>query len=272
MEITEDLKIEIRPIPGRNDIKKYSENLEYYAKAHTIGPFVNPQTMKYESGLTEKDREYLKKIGFPHNIDENYLRVPHEFWESQAVRIGLVSTPMFLYPGKNTFDYIKWKYLLKSKYVYSSEAQMKTGTKLQATHYIYDESEETEIKASALERKNNLLLKVTKLTSQRKKDLILIITDEDVSNKADNYLTVKIDEILKDKSRAMELETLLDANEGSITIKAEVKKAIRANVLKKTQKGIMHFETNLGFGVEDVVKFLSDPENQDIYLNIKSKL
>ena len=42
--------------------------------------------------------------------------------------------------------------------------------------------------------------------------------------------------------------------------------------LRKTKKGIFYFETNLGFSEEDVKEFLIKDENQEILLNIKSKI
>lgn len=273
MQLNEEFSIEIRPIPGRNGIKKFSPNLEYYSQAHTIGPFVNPMTLKYRSGLTDKDKKYLEDKGFPYNINEQYIKgVPHEFWESQLVKIGLENGPMFLYPGKNLIHFIQWKYLLVNEFIYKSEEEMLTGSKPQATHYIYNESVENEIKATKLEKKNSLLIKVSSLSMARKKELILILLDEVVDNKKDNYITVKLNEILEDKNASQELEMLLNEDKEVLSLKAEIKKAIQANVLKKTKKGIYYFETNLGFTEEDVVEFFNASENQELYLNIKSKL
>ena len=64
--INRELKIEIRPIPNRNGIKQFSENLEYFSQSHIIAPFVNPVSLKYETGLTEEDIKYLKENNFPY--------------------------------------------------------------------------------------------------------------------------------------------------------------------------------------------------------------
>lgn len=270
---SEDLKIEIRPIPGRNGIKDYSENLEYFSQAHTICPFVNPTTLKYEVGLSKEDVEYLKEEGFPYELKANYVKgVPHPFWESQIVKVQLKNNPMFLEPGKNLVDFVKWKYLLVNSYIYNSEAEMKTGVKPEATHYIYNESEENAIKATALQKRDSLLLKISNLSLSRKRDIVLIVLNESVENKNDNYLTVKFDEIMKDKGHVAQLELLLNQDADDITLKAEIKTALQHNVLKKTKQGIFYFENNLGFAEQDVLEFLSKPENQELLLNIKSKI
>jgi hypothetical protein len=65
---------------------------------------------------------------------------------------------------------------------------------------------------------------------------------------------------------------LLDKSNEDITLTADIKSAIQKGVLRKTKQGIFFFETNMGFDEIDVTKFLSNLENQEILLNIKSKI
>lgn len=273
MSVSENLRIEIRPIPNRDGIKGFSENLEYFSQAHIIAPFVNPVTLKYETGLTEEDIEHLKKEGFPYDISDNYTKgVPHPFWESSMVKVELKNSPIFLFPGKNTLDFVKYKYLLVNSYIYKSESEMLEGSKPEATHYIYNESEEISIKANALEKKNALIGKVSKLSLKRKKDIILILLNENTDNKDDDYLTVKFDDILQNKEQTELLSELLSRDVEDVAVAAEIKTAIQKNVLRRTREGIFYFETNLGFSEADVKEHLLKPENQELYLNIKSKI
>ena len=271
--VNKDLKIEIRPIPGRNGIKSFSENLEYFSQAHILAPFVDPVTLKYVTGLTEEDVEELKENHFPYNLEPTYRRgVAHEFWESQIVKVELRNSPIFLYPGKNQIDFIKYKYLIVNNYIYKSEGEMRTGSKPEATHYIYDEGAANKIKASKLEKRNSLIRKVSKLTLTRKRQLILILLNENTDNKDEDYLIVRFEDIIKNKELSLELGILLDKKSDDISLTADIKSAIQKNVLKRTKQGIFYFETNLGFTEEDVRKTLSASDNQEILLNIKSKI
>lgn len=276
--IPENLKIEIRPVPNMKGIKQFSENLEYFSQPKTIPPLVNPVTRKYATGLTEKDKEYLKKEGFPYNYeDERHIAgQPHEFWESSLIKTELPNSPIFLYPGKSLIDFIKWRYLSVSSYVYASEEEMQTGSKPEATHFIYNEEKETELKASKLEERDKLIAKVSKMPIERKRQLILIILDELVDNKKASYITVKMNEIISDKSKTNNkrerLVELLSKDKKDLALLADVKEAIQKGVLKRTKKGIFYFENNLGMFEEDVVKELQDSENNEILINIKSKI
>jgi len=271
--VSKDLKIEIRPIPDRNGIKAFSENLEYFSQAHILAPFVNPVSLKYDTGLNKSDVEFLEEEKFPYNLDNNYKKgEPHEFWESSQVKVELKNSPIFLFPGKSLIDFVKWKYLLVNNYIYNSEEEMKSGTKPQATHYIYNQNEETELRATELEKRNSLIKKVSNLSLKRKRDIILIIENESTDNKNENYLTVAFEDIMRDKDKVSQLTLLLEKDVEDVSLSAEIKSAIQKNVLRKTKKGVFYFETNLGFSEEDVKEFLSKDENQEILLNIKSKI
>lgn len=268
----EDLKIEIRPIPNRNDIRKFSDKLEYYSQAHIIAPFVNPKSLKYETGLSKEDIEYLKENNFPYNINDTFKRgEAHEFWESNLIKVELGNSPLFLYPGKSFIDFVKYKYLLVSRFVYISEEEMKSGVKPQATHYIYNEDNENAYKASRLEKRNSLIKKISELSLAKKRQLVLIINNENTDNKNDDYLAVKLEEIISGPKKA-ELEALLLKDSTEINTLSIIKNAVRKNVLKKTRKGYFYFDVCLGLTETDVQEFLNNSENQEILLTIKDKI
>jgi len=271
--VDKDLKIEIRPIPGRNGIKSFSENLEYFSQAHILAPFVNPVTRKYVTGLTEEDVKFLKDGGFPYELEATYRQgVAHEFWESPIVKVELSNSPIFLYPGKNQIDFVKYKYLLVNNYIYKSEDEMNTGSKPEATHYIYNEGAANKIKATVLEKRNSIIKKVSELSLTRKRQIVLILLNENTDNKDEDYLTVRFEDIIGNKELSLELEQLLDKDSNDIALSADIKSAIQKNVLKRTKQGIFYFETNLGFTEDDVRETLKSSENQEILLNIKSKI
>lgn len=271
--INENLRIEIRPIPNRGEIRKFSENLEYFSQSHILGCFVNPVSLRYETGLSKEDLEYLEEVRCPYDVTDIYTNnVPHIFWDNQMSKIALTNSPIFLYPGKSILDFIKWKYLLASRYIYNSEAEMLTGVKPEATHFIYNEDEETAIKATKVQLKNDMIVKLSKQSPERKRELILIITDEVTENKDDDYLTVKLEEMINNKAQFLRLTELINANKDEVKMLATIKLAINKKVLTRTQKGIYFYENNIGFTEKDVMQFLLNTENQEILLNIKSKI
>lgn len=77
---------------------------------------------------------------------------------------------------------------------------------------------------------------------------------------------------MNDKEQSEQLSELLLRDVDDITLAAEIKSALQKNILRKTKQGIFFFENNIGFSEEDVKEFLIKPENQEILLNIKSKI
>lgn len=270
----ESLKIEIRHIPNQNGIREFSENLEYFSQPHIVSPLVDSTTRKYVTGLDEDDIKYLKENNFPYNFDDNNYHpgMINEFWSSSQLKMDLKTTPDFLYPEKNLLHFIKYKYLLKSKFVYASEEEMSTGCKPEATHYLYNQGVEIRDKARKIEYRKKIEDKISKLTLQQKRDIVLVMLDEDTDNKNEDYLTVRFEDILKDKKSTEKLRVLLEAKKGEMSLRAEIKTAINKDILSKTKKGIFYFDTPIGFTEDDVLTFLDKKENQEIYSNIKSKL
>lgn len=270
--ISENLKIEIRAIENSN-MQEFSKELKYFARPKTICPLVNPKTHKYESGLSEEDKKYLESTGFPYNISDTYKKgVPHEFWESELVKYQLKQSPDFLYPGKSDLDFVKYRFLTKSKFVYASEQDMLAGGKPQATHYIYDESNEIEVKATKIQAREKLIKKISALSLVKKREYITILFDEIVDNKTEGYLTIKFNEAYEDKEKSARLVELLNNSPEKLELMATVKEALLKGVLTKNKKGIYYFETNLGYSEDEVLDTLSSDSNQELFLTIKSKL
>lgn len=268
-----NLKIEIRPIPNRNKIRDYSEELEFFSQNRILCPLVDPVTLKYVTGLNQKDIKYLQENNFPYDLSDNYVRgVAHQFWESQLVKTELTNSPTFLYPGKSFIDFIKYKYLLASKYIYSSEEEMLGGSKSEATHYIYNEDIENNVKATKLQKKNKLIKDISKLSLAKKREILMILLNENTDNKNEDYITIRFDDILTSSELTSRLEEVLNYSQEKVSLKAMIKDAILKNVLVRSKKGIYFFDVNLGFSEEDVYNFLNENENQEILLSIKEKL
>ena len=271
--ITVDTKIEIRPIENRGNIREFSKNLEFFAPPHTISPSVDARTRKFKTGLSQEDKEYLSSQEFPYDISDNFIQgQPHPFWESQIIKVSLGNSPMFLYPGRSLIDFVKYKYLKESDFVYRSEEELKIGLKPSATHFIYDESTEMGLKARKIEIKNNVINKLANASLSRKRDIILILENEDVSGKGEDYFTVKFSEMLEDFNKTQELDKLLNKKVAEVSLEAEIKRAISYNVLRKTKKGIYFYETLLGHSIEELKEYLSKDENQETRLAIQEKI
>ena len=265
-----DLKIEIRPIPNRGGIRKFSEELEYFSERHTIIPYVN-KSRKYVTGLNEADIKYLKSVGVKYDLDDNYITdTPHPLWDSQEIKVDLLNTPTFLYPYRSPLDYIKWKFISVSEYVYSSESEMEEGGKPQATHYIFNEEIEDEIKAKKLLKNYNLIQTFLSFKENEKRSFLTMVFNEDFSDKSSDSLISKYEEAINDKPDLV--LKYINNSPGELSDKAFILKAIAKGIIRKNKKGLKYFDVDLGFTVEDAYNTLNTPDNVELFNNIKEKL
>ena len=267
-----DFRIEIRPIEDRKGVREYSKELEMVASKHVIAPYLQGGSNMFATGLNDDDLEYLAEQKCPYDLNPIYQEGKPSFWLSQMIKIELPVTPLFLHPYRSILDFLKWKYLLVSSYVYKNKEEIKTGSKTGATHYIYNESEDIQIKAAEIESKQSLAIKLSKLTLEKKRNLILIIFNENTENKDDNYLSVRLDDAMQSKDTKEKLEYLLVEDDSLINLKALIKKAVGKNVIRRTKEGYFHFENNLGVLEEDVIKYLLKPTSQEVLLSIQTKI
>lgn len=272
--ISKDLIIKIKIIPRSNDVRQTTQgyDMEFYTSNHIIGPFVDIHSRKYVTGLNESDIEYIKSTGFAYDLDDNYIGVPHPFWESPLAKITLTYDPVVLMPGRNILEFIQWKYLLVSKFVYCSESDILTGLKPEATHYIYNEEEENAVKASKLQRRDDLIIKLSKLSLTRKRQFVMLIENENTDYRNEDYLRVKLNEIINNPQKINELEELLNIKNSDVTLLSDIKRCLHKNIFKKTPKGIYYLDRCLGVNETDVLEYLKDVNNQMELIEIREKL
>ena len=262
--------IEIRPI----EMKKWHEKKgeESFTRAKKIQALVDPRTMKYATGLNQEDIINLKeKARVDYDLSDHFtMDGPHPFWDSPMGVVKLENHTMFFDIGVNPLKFIHYKIMKASKYVANSMAEYEQGLWAEATHVIWDESEQVEIKAQKTQTKNNAIIAVSQVSPERKKEVILIMRGKNVKGMSDSFIIEALDEIVLNDA-ALLLEVLnLDKKE--LSTKALVLEAIQRGVFRKDGHRIYHMDTAIGNEEEDVVKYLLDDANQDFKMIIMSKL
>lgn len=262
------LKIEVRPI----EVKKWheKEGQESFTRPKKIRALVDSSTMKYATGLSDSDIEDLRKKGVNYDLSDNYnSEVPHSFWDSNMSAIKLENNTMFFDPSI-PLEFIKIRIMKASKYVANSMAEYDMGYWPEATHVIYDEAEQAEVTASKVEIKNNAILESTKLSLDRKIEIILVMGGKNMKNQSPGFVVVELDKwVSKDPA---EFLRLIKMDKKQLANHALVLEALQKSVLRKEGQRIFHMDSPLGIDEIEVAEYLSKEENQDIKLLILSKV
>lgn len=266
------IRIQVRPI----DIKRWhgKTGQESFTRPKIIQALVDPNTMCYQTGLTKENAIKYGEI-LKLDLSDNFsLDTPHPFWDSKAGEIRLENRTQFFDMG-NTLDIIKVSVLKASKYVANSIKEYEEGLFPDATHVIFDEAEEVDIKAAHVEVKKKAIIETEKLSKVRKLEIVMILTaDKDylkmknLKGKSDNFVEVELDALINKNPE--EVLRVLKLGKEYTSIYALALEALQKNILSKDGHKIMYYESVLAQDLDGLIDYLSMPENQELMLRIQA--
>ncbi len=170
----------------------------------------------------------------------------------------------------NPLDYIKWKICKASKFVANSMKEYDEGMFPEATHVIFDEAEEIEVKATKVQLRKKATIECSKLSLSKKIQIVMILGDKNLKNQSSDFVEVEIDTLIQ--KRAADILEIINRDDEDTALHAMILEALQKSVLRKTGHKIVYFDSVLGGEVVDVVDYLKKPENQDLKLRLMSQL
>jgi len=262
------VKVEVRPIESKRWHNKTGQ--ESFTRPKKIQALVDGSTMKYATGLSEEDKKALIKKGVSYDLTDNYNSdTPHPFWDSNMAIVKLENNTMF-FDLDNSLDFIKVKVMKASKYVANSMAEYDLGAWPEATHVIFDEAEQAQVLAGKVEQKNTAIIESSKLSLERKIQLILVLGGKNMKNQSADFVAVELDKIIqKDPG---EFLRYLNLDKKQLASHALVLEALQKSILRREGQRIFHMDSPLGIDEIEVAEYLAKEENQDIKLLILSKI
>lgn len=262
--------IQVRPI----EVKKWHGKTgnESFTRTKIIQALVDPETVAYQTGLTTEEEETYSKILKVDLSKQFNLDTPHPFWDSKMAEIKLENRTQF-FNTEVPLDYIKIKILKNSKYVANSMKDFENGVYPEATHVIFDESEEVDVKAALVEIKNSAVIKTAELSKDKKIEIIMVLSADgdylkmkNLKGKSDNFVNVELDRII-DKKADMVLK-YLSMDKEYVSLYALALEALQKSVLTKEGHKIKYHDSVIAQDIETLIDYLSKPENQELKLRI----
>jgi hypothetical protein len=262
------VKVEVRPIETKRWHNKTGQ--ESFTRPKKIQALVDGSTMQYATGLSAEDVKELAKKGVNYDLSSNYnSEAPHPFWDSNMAVIKLENNTMF-FDTDSPLDFIKIRVMKASKFVANSMVEYELGAWPEATHVIFDEAEQASVMATKVEQKNTAIIEASKLSLDRKIQLILVLGGKNMKNQSADFIAVELDKIItKD---AGEFLRFLKMDKKQTASHALVLEALQKSVLRREGQRIFHMDSPLGIDEIEVAEYLAKEENQDIKLIILSKI
>lgn len=262
------IKVEVRPIEHKKWHDKTGQ--ESFTRPKKIQALLDSNTMKYATGLTEEDIKALRKKGVNYDLSDNYdSENLHPFWDSSMAVIKLENNTMF-FDLDNALEFIKVKVMKASKFVANSMAEYENGTWPDATHVIFDEAEQAQVLASKVETRNTAIIEASKLSPDRKVELILVMGGRNMKNQSADFVAVELDKVLNKNPEEFLRNLKMDKKQ--IAAHALVLEALQKGVLRKEGQRIFHMDSPLGIDEIEVAEYLAKEENQDIRLLVLQKI
>ena len=284
------MKVQVKPIESKKWHEKKGH--ESFTRTKIIQALVDPTSMSYSTGMDDVVKKYknpdnpneeltevqyygkLLKLDLTRQFD---LEKPHPFWDSKMGQIKLENRTQF-FDTDNPLEYVKVKVLKSSKYVANSMKEYEEGLFPEATHVIFDESEEIEVKASKVAIKNQAVIQAAKLSKGQKIELVMVLSSENgdylrvknLKGKSDNFVEVELDKIIEKKPE--EVLRYLKMGKEDLATNALVLEALQKSVFTKQGHKIMYHESTLGQDVQDVISYLNAPENQEFKLRVLAQV
>jgi len=261
------MKIEVRPIERKRWHEK--RGAENFARPKKIQALVDAEKNEYATGLSDEDIRYLsQKMGVIYDLSPSFNQdKPHPFWDSSTAVIKLNNATMF-FDTDNPLDFIRVKVMKASKYVANSQKEYDEGHFPDATHVIFDEVEEVDLKASKVAIKKRAIVECSKISIEKKVQIILVISGKDLKGRSDNFVEVELDKIIEKTPK--EVLRLIEMNAEKLALHSLVLQALNKRIFKKQGHKILYQDSVLGQDVFDVIEYLQDVENQDLKLRVMS--
>lgn len=261
--------VEVRPI--ETDKWHGKTGRDAFAQPKTIQVLYDHNTGKYATGLTEDEAtKWSRETGL--DLSDRFIPgEEHPYWSSSAAQIKLLNNTMFFNMSKIT-DRIKVRNMKESKFVANSIKEYKEGKWPDATHVIYDESEEADIKASKLEKQKRAIKLADRMTLQDKITMVLILTGKFVKNKTPNFVEVALDEALEEDKKLDEFIEYASMDAEDLTIRGQVEEALYRQLLTREGNSIYYLGERIGFSKEEAIAWFRNEDNQRLKVSILEKL
>ena len=258
--------IEVRPIERERWHGKTGK--DSIARPVKIEALYNVRTGRYDTGLSPEDKLRLETLTGFDLSDHHTKEVPHPYWSEQGVVTLPYGTKIF--NDSKPQDEIAVKMMKASELVANSMKDYDDGKYPFASHVIFDERENVDIKASKISIKKEAYILTDKLSREKKIEIIQILTNKGMRNQSDNFVEIQLNELVENKPE--DVLALIKKDKTVVATHSMVLEGLDKNVLRKEGTSIYYMDDQLGFDITSAVQYFTDPSNQKLKLEIVNKL
>jgi hypothetical protein len=259
--------VEVKPI----DRTKWhgQKGAQSFATPKSAEVLYDAKTGKYATGLTEEEAaKYGKLLGADLSDTFDYDK-PHPYFSSKPAQIRLENSTMIFDTSKPS-HYVKVKNMKASKLVANSLRELESGLWPDATHVIYDEQEDIDVRATRVENRRRAMEIFGKMSPDSKMSVIQILSDKSMRGMSNNALDVEIDDLIA--TRVDEFLKTVEMGPEEVRLRALVLELLYKNILTKEGNSVYYMGDQISVDYEGAVSYFKDPNNVKLKVSIMEKL
>lgn len=264
---TNSVLVEVRPLP----IDKWhgKKGKDSFGQPKEIEVLYDPKTGKYATGMTpEVAAKLSKEMGVDLSDTFNPIE-PHSYWSTKPASIKLPIHTTFFDPNKPA-ELVKIYNMKASKFVANSMKEYDDGKWPHATHVLFDQTEDVNMKATKIAIKRECTLIVSKMSDADKINMVQILGEKSVRGRSTDFINVEIDEVIE--SKPAEFLRYAKMGREEVYIRASILEAIMKNILTKEASAVYYMGELIGYDYETTVEWFKNPQNSKMKIAILEKL
>lgn len=261
-------EVEVKPLPvTRWHGKSGKDSITQPVRFEVL---YDGKTGRYATGLTKEEaEEYSKLLGGVDLSDGFSADKPHPYWSTQAASMKLPNHTVILHTERPA-DFVKWKNLKASNQIANSLKEWQDGKYPFATHYIHNEEEEIEIKATKVQRKLECVRLMSTMSPDEMASLLQIVGGTSARNKSPKFILTSMDELIEQKPD--EFIRWAKQDKAEVYLRATVLEALHRGILTKEGTAVYYMSDRIANDVDEAVAWFSHPDNQKQKAVILGKL
>lgn len=241
------------------DRVQFSGISKYPRSVTTLTTELGPDGL-YKTGLTEEEeRKYEKLLG----LKDGELSRRSEWWGSLSISIRNRKLTLSL---EHPINYLKYKVLLESTKVANSVGEKNKWP--DAMFVLYDEEENAKRENVSFNVKKKAYVELDKLSLAQKRGILKIFGKRKPETVSEEVIDNTISHIVESEPERF----LTVAADKKLDKRIFVEDCIAEGIIHKTNNYFKNGDDPIGTDFEEVIDYLDDPENQNVYIGLKNKL
>lgn len=259
--------VEVRPI--KKPVWFKTEEARALIKPIKISCAIDSKTRKYSFPATESEiKELEDRLGI--SLDLSYKHnEDHPFFDTELSHVQLSYGANF-FETENPLDLVKLYILKGSDLIANSLEDLEKGLCPKAKFVIIDANEDEEVKASKQALKTKAMVEMVSLTTDRKIDIVKILSGIDVSKQSVNVIDLKLVEAINKDVEAF--FRVLKRDNKEVVTESLIISLLDKRILTKEGTIIRYGDVMLGADMPSAIQYLNSPKNQVLKVQLQEKL